>query len=142
VGKGDNLIDITYVENAAAAHLHAADALALGSPVAGQAYFISQGQPVNCWQWINQVLQLAGLSPVSRSISRRTAWSFGLAMEWAYRVARLTGEPRMTRFLAAQLSSSHYFDITGARNDFGYRPEVSTEGGMRRLAQQLTGAPP
>jgi nucleoside-diphosphate-sugar epimerase len=138
VGQGRNLVDITYAENAAMAHLQAADALAMDSPVGGQAYFISQGQPVNCWQWINQVLRLAQLPPVTKSISQRAAWCVGAAMESVYGLLRLPGEPRMTRFLAAQLSSSHYFDITRARHDFGYQPQISTEEGMQRLARELS----
>ncbi len=64
VGDGKNLIDIIYVENAAQAHLQAADALVPGSPLCGRPYFLSQGEPVNCWDWINEILQLAGLPPV------------------------------------------------------------------------------
>ena len=71
VGDGTNLVDMVYVENAAAAHLQAADALATGSPVAGRPYFISQGEPVNCWQWIDEILALAGLPPVRRHVSLR-----------------------------------------------------------------------
>ena len=74
IGDGRNLIDTVYVENAAAAHLLAADALQPGSPVAGQPYFISQGEPVNCWAWIDAILALAGLPPVRRSLSLQTAW--------------------------------------------------------------------
>ena len=69
VGPGDNLIDMVYVENAAAAHLAAADRLAPASPVAGRAYYITQGEPVNCWAWINQILTLAGIRPIEKSIS-------------------------------------------------------------------------
>jgi nucleoside-diphosphate-sugar epimerase len=134
VGDGQNLIDMVYVENAATAHLQAADALRPGSPVAGRAYFISQGEPVNCWQWIDELLALAGLSPVKKSISAAAAWRVGAAMEVAYRLLRLRAEPRMTRFLAAQLSTSHYFSIARARDDFGYAPAISTSEGMRRLA--------
>ena len=43
----------------------------------------------------------------------------------------------MTRFLAAQLGTSHYFDIQNAVSDFGYRPAISTEEGMRRLGLVL-----
>ena len=134
VGDGENRIDMVYVENAAEAHLQAADALAAGSPVAGRAYFISQGEPVNCWQWIDEVLALAGLPPVRKSISAGAAWRVGAALEAAYGLLGLKSEPRMTRFLAAQLSTSHYFDIGRARRDFGYAPRVSTAEGMRRLA--------
>ncbi len=147
VGDWTNLIDMVYVENAAAAHLQAADALAAetagggghagGSRVGGRAYFISQGEPVNCWQWIDELLEMAGLAPLRRSISAQAAWRIGAALEAAYRVLRLPGEPRMTRFLAAQLSRSHYFDISRARRDLGYEPRISTAEGMRRLAASL-----
>lgn len=137
VGDGENLVDMVYVENAAAAHLKAADALGADSPVAGRAYFISQGEPVNCWQWIDEILALAGLPPVRKSISLPAAWKVGAVFEGIYKLLRLKSEPPMTRFLAAQLGTSHYFDITRAREDFGYEPAVSTSEGMRRLGQEL-----
>ena len=89
VGDGKNLVDNVYVENAARAHLLAADALKPGSPAAGRAYFISQGEPVNCWDWLNELVALAGLPPVRKSISFRTAWAIGLACEMAYGLLRL-----------------------------------------------------
>jgi nucleoside-diphosphate-sugar epimerase len=138
VGDGTNLVDICYVENAAAAHLAAADALAdPASPVAGKAYYISQGEPVNCWQWIDEVLALAGLPPVEMSISYNAARRLGAAFELVYRTLRLRGEPPMTRFLAGQLAKSHYYDIGAARRDLGYGPRVSTAEGMQRLGGWL-----
>lgn len=134
VGDGHNLIDIIYVANAAEAHLQAADALTPGSPVAGQAYFLSQGDPVNCWAWINQLLQLAGVRPVEKTISLRAAWAVGAACEGLWKVVGKSSDPPMTRFLAAQLATDHYFDISKARRDFGYAPRMSTEEGMRQLA--------
>jgi nucleoside-diphosphate-sugar epimerase len=134
VGDGRNAIDITYVDNAALAHVLAAERLWPGSSVAGRAYFISQGEPVNCWQWIGEVLKLAGLPPLRRRISYRVAWYAGAVLEGIFWLGRLKGEPRMTRFLAAQLALPHYFDISAARRDFGYEPIVSTAEGMRRTA--------
>ena len=134
VGHGRNLIDITYVENAAAAHLQAARALAPGAPICGKPYFLSQGEPVNCWQWIDELLGLAGLPPVRRRIGLHAAYAIGAVLESAHHALGLAGEPRMTRFVALQLGRSHYFDITAAKRDFGYRPLVSTGEGMRRLA--------
>jgi nucleoside-diphosphate-sugar epimerase len=134
VGDGQNLIDTIYVENAAEAHWLAADALTAGSPVCGKAYFISQDDPANCWQWIDQILDLAGMPRVHRSISLAGAWKIGRLMEAAYRVMRLRGEPPMTRFLAAQLGRSHWYDISRAKTDFGYSPRVSTGEGLERLA--------
>lgn len=134
IGSGRNLVDMVYVENAASAHLLAADALKENAPAAGRAYFISQGEPVNCWEWIDRLLSVAGLPPVQKTISRRAAKWLGRIYETTYRTFRLSGDPPMTRFLADQLSTSHYFDISRARTDLGYEPIVSTEEGLQRLA--------
>jgi 2-alkyl-3-oxoalkanoate reductase len=141
IGDGTNLIDIVYVENAAAAHLQAADALAPHSPVAGNAYFISQGTPVNCWNWIDELLALGGLPPVEKSISLGTAWRAGACFEMLYKLLRISSEPPMTRFIAAQFARSHYYDIGRASRDFGYRPAISTAEGMDRLKAWLTEHP-
>lgn len=142
VGSGTNLIDTTYVDNGADAHLQAADALAPGSPVAGQAYFLSDGDPVGCWQWIGELLALAGLPPIRRKISFPVAWTAGQFLEWKHRLLNDPREPRMTRFLAAQLALDHWFDISKARSDFGYVPAISREEGMRRLAESWKTNPP
>jgi nucleoside-diphosphate-sugar epimerase len=136
VGDGTNLIDIIFVENAALGHIQAAEALtSKESPVNGNAYFLSQGEPVNCWEWIDEVLVMKGLPKVKRSISFSAAWTLGWALEGVYKYCRLRGEPVMTRFLAAQLAVTHYLSIAKARRDFGYEPMVSMEEGMRRLAE-------
>jgi 2-alkyl-3-oxoalkanoate reductase len=145
VGDGTNLVDVTYVENAAEAHLRAADVLGAGNPPAeagspgGKAYFVSQGKPVNCWEWIDQLLALANLRPVTKSLSRTAALRIGRTLESMYGVLRPKREPPMTRFLAAQLSTSHWFDISAARRVFDYEPRVSTEEGMLRMGEWLRG---
>ena len=135
VGDGTNQIDTTYVENAADAHIQAADALSPGSAAAGKAYFISQGEPVNCWDWINKQLAMAGLPPVRRAVSFATAWILGIFFEAVYRVLGWPGDPPMTRFLAAQMARSHWFCISRAKADFGYSPAISTAEGVRRMAE-------
>jgi nucleoside-diphosphate-sugar epimerase len=138
VGDGTNKVDIIYVANAASAHLQAADALAdPNSPVRGKAYYLSQGAPVNCWQWIDQVLALTGRPPVTKSISFKMAHRIGRVCEAVYALLRTTREAPMSRFLAWQLASSHWFDISAARRDFGYEPRISTTEGMRRLGEWL-----
>lgn len=139
IGDGKNWIDAVYVENAAEAHLLAADALRPGSPLCGKAYFITNGEPVNCWNWINELLSLAGLPPVRSRISFPAAYAAGALLEGIWTILGRTDEPRMTRFLAAQLATSHYFDISAAKRDFGYVPRVSMAEGMERLKIWLTG---
>ena len=133
VGNGLNKVDVTYVENGADAHLQAADGLAAGSAVAGQAYFISQGEPVILWDFINQILERLGIPRGSKSISYGTARSIGAVLEMVHALFCLQAEPRMTRFLAAQLAKSHYFDISKAKRDFGYSPRITTAQGLERL---------
>jgi nucleoside-diphosphate-sugar epimerase len=137
IGSGANRIAMTYVDNAAAAHLQAAEALRKGSPVAGSAYFISQPEPVSCWEWINQILSLVNLPPVRRSVPYRVAWLGGGLCEAIWWMTGQKTDPPMTRFLASQLAQSHYFDLTRAYRDFDYRPPVETQQGMRRLANWL-----
>lgn len=137
VGNGKNLVDSIYVENAAAAHLQALDKLEIGSTVGGSAYFLSQGEPVNCWEWINQILALAELPPVKKRISLRAAYTAGAVLETAYWLLGRTDEPRMTRFLAAQLATSHYFDLSRAIRDFGYHPQINMREGMHRLGEWI-----
>lgn len=137
VGTGSNLVSMSYVENAAAAHLQVADRLFYDAPVGGQAYFINEPEPILLWEWINQLLTAAGLSPVQKQISVKAASRIGGVMEFLFRVLHLPGEPPMTRFLASQLSSSHYYDISRAQHDFGYQPIVSFDEAMLRIEPEL-----
>jgi len=137
VGDGTNLVDMTYIDDAARAHLRALDALTEGSPPAGRAYFISQDEPVRLWHWVADLLERLGLPPVKRKIPLGPARVLGALLEGTYRVLRLSGEPRLTRFLATELAVSHYFDISRARADFGYAPRCSMEEGMERTMPYL-----
>lgn len=140
VGDGDNKVDITYIDNAARAHIDALDAL--GRPAnepnpGGKAYFISNDDPVDLWPWINGLLKELGVSPVKKTISHKAAYRAGAAMEKTWRTLRLGGEPPMTRFIASQLATSHWYDMEPARRDFGYEPSVSMEEGFERLIASL-----
>ena len=137
LGSRECLVDTIYIDNAALAHLQAAEHLDVGSAVAGKAYFLSQGEPLPIWDVINRILAAGGLPPVTRAISPALAYKIGAILEKVYGLLNLKGEPRMTRFVAKELSTSHWFDLSAARNDFGYQPEVSFDEGMVRLREWL-----
>ena len=132
VGDGTNRVDLTYVEDAARAHVLAADALQPGSPAVGSTYFISQDEPVAMWPWINDLLRELGIPPVRGQISLAVARAAGAAMELAHRTLSLPGEPRLTRFLASELAMSHYYDISRAKRDLGYKPQYSMQEALQR----------
>ncbi|HEX9078135.1 MAG TPA: NAD-dependent epimerase/dehydratase family protein [Desulfuromonadaceae bacterium] len=138
IGKRPCLVDTVYVDNAAQAHLLAADRLAPGSPIAGRAYFISNGEPIPLWEMVNRILAAAGLPPVTAGIPPWAAFAAGGLCEALWRFLRLSGEPPMTRFVAREMATAHWFDISAARRDLGYDPEVSIDEGLRRLAGWLT----
>lgn len=137
VGLGTNLVDVTYVDNAALAHVLAFENLTATATCAGKAYFISQGEPVNLWSWLRDILTRLELPPPRGPISARTAQIVGSILEKSYGLLRLKSEPRLTRFLASQLATSHYFDISAARRDFGYEPVVPTPQATDRLVAWL-----
>ena len=142
VGSGDNQVDTTYIDNAAEAHLLAADALATNPAAAGHAYFISQGEPIAIREIINEILAAGGLPPVTRSVSPAMARFAGGILELVYTLLRIRSEPRMTRFLADELSTSHWFNIDAARGELGYEPRITISEGLHRLKEWLAQAPP
>lgn len=137
VGSGDAMIDTTYVDDAAAAHLCAADRLAPGSACSGRAYFISSGDPRPVREVVNSILAAAGLPPETRTVPLPVAEAAGAVAETLWRLLRRQDDPPMTRFLARQLATAHWFDISAARRDLGYEPRVGLDEGFRRLAAAL-----
>jgi len=127
VGDGTNKVDLTYVEDAAWAHLLAADALAPGAPVAGSTYFISQDDPVVLWPWIRDLLQTLDLPGPKLRVPLSLARATGALLESTHRALHLKSEPRITRFLASELAQSHYYDISRAKYDLGYQPRFTMD---------------
>jgi nucleoside-diphosphate-sugar epimerase len=138
VGSGTNLVDISYIDNVAEAHVLAAKNLDSHASAAGNAYFISQGEPVNLWNWINSLFARMDIPPVRKKIGVRSAYLLGVVLEGVFMWFCPDREPPMTRFLAEQLARSHWFSIARARHDLGYEPRISTSEGMERLEQWLT----
>lgn len=142
VGEGRNRVDMVHVENAADAHIGAEAALCSpGSPAGGRAYFITNGEPVAFWDWINGLLAALGEPRVEGRVSLGAASALGAACEAAWALLRLRGDPPMTRFIASELALDHWFDITAARRDLGYAPRVGMAQGMAELVARLRGAP-
>jgi len=133
VGNGENLIDTTYIDNAAQAHFDAFAHLAPGAACAGRAYFISNGEPKTLRETLNGLLAAVGAPTVQKTIPFRLAYAIGAVCEGLWHALPLQGEPPMTRFLAEQLATTHWYSMEPARRDFGYVPKVSFAEGLERL---------
>jgi len=140
VGDGNNRIDTTYVDNAAQAHFDAFEHLRPGAACAGRAYFISNGEPRTVREIVNGLLGAAGEPLVDKTIPFGVAYAAGVVCEGLWHALPLKGEPPMTRFLAEQLSTTHWYDMAPARRDFGYVPAVSIHEGLTRLKAACMGA--
>ena len=133
VGDGDNLVDTTYIDNAAQAHFDAFQHLAVGAACAGRAYFISNGEPRTMRETVNGLLAAVGAPLVEKTLPFRVAYAAGVICEGLWTALPLQGEPPMTRFLAEQLVTTHWYDMGPAQRDFGYRPVVGFDEGLARV---------
>lgn len=158
VGSGRNRVDITHITNVVDAHLLAEGALATchligdmsggGTPgerhllsdmsagarrVDGRAFFITNGEPVVLWDWINEVLRGVGIPEITRRVPLPVAYVAGAVCEAVWRLGKKSGEPPMTRFVAKELATDHWFDITAARRDLVYEPRITVAQGTAEL---------
>lgn len=140
VGDGTNLVDTVFVDNAAEAHLLACRCLRPGAACAGHAYFITNGEPRPLRQIIEGILRAAGLSTELKTVPMPVAVAVGRALERVHRLLAPSREPLMTAFLARQLGTAHWFDISAARRDLGYEPHISLDDGFALLEQWFKGS--
>jgi 2-alkyl-3-oxoalkanoate reductase len=163
IGSGRNRVDMVHIENAVDAHLAAERALQTCHLISdippndapggvchvirdkpgearradGRAFFVTNGEPVVLWDWINDLLRALGEPPVTKRLSLGTASAVGALCEALWRVLPVRSEPPMTRFVAAELAKDHWFDFTAARRDLGYAPRVSMAAGTVELVEHL-----
>lgn len=133
IGTGKNKIDTIFIDNAVYAHLLAANALSPSSLCSGKAYFVTNNEPRPIAEIINLILQAAGLPPVTKSINKNLAYSMAFILESFHKLLKLNYEPIITRWVVEEFASSHWFDTSAAKHDFGYTPIISINDGINIL---------
>jgi nucleoside-diphosphate-sugar epimerase len=133
VGDGSALVDSTYVDNAVSAHLAALDALVPGASCAGRAYVISNGEPRPVTELIEGICAAAQVPFAPRRVPVAVATRVGFLVEKLWPRLR-GGEPPITRFVAEQLATAHWFDQCEVHSDLNWYPEVTLAEGFDRLA--------
>ena len=142
VGSGQNKVDVTHITNVVDAHLLAGRALQQSdNKIDGKAYFITNGEPVVLWDWVNQLLRGLGRPEITKRVSLNSAYRIGGIMETLWRVLPLSGEPPMSRFVAKELATDHWFAISAARRDLGYTPRITMAAGTAELIEHLKRTP-
>ncbi len=139
IGWQDKLIDTVYVDNAADAHILALDKLQPDAAIAGKTYFISNDQPMLLVDIVNKMLDSAAIAPLKKRVPIGFAFGVATLLEFVYTALKIEQEPLLTRFLVRQLSAAHWFNISAAKRDLGYQPQISIDQGIEILRQSFDG---
>ena len=132
IGNGKNLSDFCWIDDCVAAHIQAYEVLKTNPEIGGKPYFISQGDPVPLWWFVDRVLELNGMAKVTRSIPTCVAHLVAYGAELIARLKRDGKEPFLTRFLVSEMATNHYFDISAARDAFRYTPSCSVAQALEK----------
>jgi nucleoside-diphosphate-sugar epimerase len=134
VGTGNALVDSTYIDNAISAHIAALDALHVGSACDGKAYVVSNGEPRTVNELMRSMCESAGVPFEPRHISLTLGIRLGSLVERLWPLMQ-SSEPPVTRFIAEQLGTAHWFDQRVVHNDLKWAPSVTLDQGFKRLTQ-------
>ena len=134
VGSGNALVDSTYIDNAVSAHIAALDSIKPGSRCAGKAYVISNGEPRTVNELMSRICQAAGVEFSPKHVPAVVARNIGSVVERIWPLIR-KDEPPITRFVAEQLGTAHWFDQRPAQEDLHWKPEITLDEGFVRLAK-------
>lgn len=132
IGKCRNLVDVTYIDNVVVAHINAAQSIINNPDVTGKAYFITNGEPVLLWDFLDMILQVSGLEPLKERVPVWTAYMISHVAEIFHRIF-MNDQETLTPFIVSELTRSHWFDISRARRLLDYEPVISNTEGLKKM---------
>jgi nucleoside-diphosphate-sugar epimerase len=127
LGDGENIVDLTYIENVVDALLLCAES---PSNTLGKKYNISNGEPVKIWKLVKHICDELDLPHPKRKISYSAANAVATALELLYGLIPTHPEPPLTRISVSMLANNTTLDISAAKNELGYNPKVSVNEGF------------
>ncbi len=133
----EKLIDTVFIDNAARAHVLALDNLAGKASAAGKAYFISNGEPLPVHDILSRLLEAYGETPKIRTVPKSVAMAVATVVEGIWRVLKKRSDPPLARFVVEHLATAHWYDLSAAKSDLGYEPEISITEGLKRLSAEI-----
>lgn len=141
IGRRDKLSDFTYIDNLVDAVAAAEERLVPGSPACGQAYFVTNGEPMAFFDFVEKVLVELGFPPITGSVPYWLAYGVAAVAEAidTLKGGTLNAEGGLSRFAVRYMVTHHYFSIAKARRDLQWAPRVPLAEGIRRTAAALRG---
>jgi nucleoside-diphosphate-sugar epimerase len=133
IGNRKNIVDTVFIDNLIDAHILAMDALNSNHGCSGKAYFITNNEPVNLWNFINKLLVKSGHPIAKKSIPTWLAMGLSHLIGILHLLKRPNREPKLTPFIVKELSQSHWFDISESIRDLNYTPKISLDDGLLKL---------
>jgi nucleoside-diphosphate-sugar epimerase len=130
LGDGENVVDLTYIQNVVDALLLCAESPA---STLGKKYNISNGEPVKIWKLIERICDELGYTHPQRKITYKTANAAASALELIYSLMPYSPEPPLTRVSVSMMANSTTLDISAAKAELGYQPKISVEEGVQRF---------
>jgi len=137
IGKCRNLVDVSYIDNVVAAHISAARAIIENPEVSGNSFFITNGEPVLLWNFLDMIMQASGLEPLKKRVP---VWIATIISHLSESFQRLSANAQgtLTPFIVSELTRSHWFDISKARRLLNYNPEISNIEGLEKMGIAVT----
>lgn len=130
IGDGNNITDLTYIENVVDALILCAESPA---NTLGKKYNITNGEPIKLWPMIERICKELNLQFPARKISYQTAHTFAGVLESVYRALPNQPEPPLTRYSVFVISQNATLDISAARRELKYEPRISVEEGFQEF---------
>ncbi len=135
IGDGLNQISVTYVENAAYAHILAA----MTDNIGGNAYFVAEEKPVIFWKWLKMILDELKLPLIEDPLSYRRACYSASFQAFLKRTFRFKSPPKLTREYIDAVTLNYCYSIKGAKQDFEYKALVPPKEAMDKTLRYFRG---
>lgn len=139
VGNREKLSDFTYIDNLVDAIVAAETRLVAGGAPCGQAYFVTNGEPIAFFDFVEKLVVALGYPPIRGSVPYWLAYSAAAVAEAidTLKGGTLNAEGGLSRFAVRYMATHHYFDISKAKRDLQWAPQVSLDEGIRRTVAAL-----
>ncbi|MFI0546632.1 MAG: SDR family NAD(P)-dependent oxidoreductase [Brachymonas sp.] len=142
VGSREKQWDFTYIDNLVDAIVTCEDKLTPDSPAGGQAYFVTNGEPMPFFEFAERMIAHWGYPPITGKVPYWLAYAVASVAEFwdTLKGGTLNAENGLTRFSIQYMATDHYYNISKIQRDLGWQPKISLLEGIKRTAEGVRAA--